>query len=95
MRIDPLAGEAASDLAVIEANAGHMERAIELWKGAFERAPARSSLGLNLARGLCVAGHGDQAHAVVARVLEFNPDSAAARGMLRQLDSGEAKCVAH
>jgi tetratricopeptide (TPR) repeat protein len=95
LRIDPLAGEAASDLAVIEANAGHMERAIELWKGAFERAPARTSLGLNLARGLCVAGHGDQAHAVVARVLEFNPDSAAARGMLRQLDSGEAKCVAH
>lgn len=95
LRIDPLAGEAASDLAVIEANAGHMERAIELWKGAFERAPARSSLGLNLARGLCVAGHGDQAHAMVARVLEFNPDSAAARGMLRQLDSGEAKCVAH
>src|SRR5271155_4151126 len=53
LRIDPLAGEAAADLAVIEANAGHLERAIELWKGAFERAPARSSLGLNLTRGLC------------------------------------------
>ena len=93
LRIDPLAGEAAADLAVIEANAGHLERAIELWKGAFERAPARSSLGLNLARGLCAAGQVDQARAVVVRVLEFNPDSAAARGMLRQLDPGEAKCV--
>jgi tetratricopeptide (TPR) repeat protein len=95
LRIDPLAGEAAADLAVIEANAGNLQRAIALWKPAFERAPARSTLGLNLARGLCVSGHGDQAHAVVVRVLEFNPDSAAARGMLRQLDSGEAKCVAH
>jgi tetratricopeptide (TPR) repeat protein len=95
LRLDPLSIDAASNLAVIEANAGHLDRAITLWKSAFERIPGRSGLGLNLARGLCVSGHADQSQATVERVLEFNPDLAAARSTLKQLQSGAAKCVAH
>ena len=44
--------------------------------------------------GLCLIGHGEQAQVAVARVLEFNPDSTAARGMLKQLESGAANCTA-
>ena len=95
LRIDPLAIDAASNFAVLEANAGHFDRAIALWKSAFERAPGRSSLGLNLVRAQCLSGHTDQAQATVQRVLEFNPDLSAGRAMLKQLQSGEAKCVAH
>ena len=93
MRIDPLSVDAAANLGVIEANAGHLDRAVELWKAAFERAPSRSSLGLNLTRGLCLTGHGDQARAALARVLEFNPDLAAGRSMLQELESGAARCI--
>jgi hypothetical protein len=94
LKIDSLSLDAASNLAVLEANAGHLERAIALWKAAFARAPGRSALGLNLARALCLSGHGDEAQAAVERVLEFNPDLGAGRSMLRQLRAGEAKCVA-
>jgi predicted CXXCH cytochrome family protein len=93
LRLDPLSVDAAANLGVIEANAGHLDRAVELWKAAFERAPGRSSLGLNLARGLCLTGHGDQAQATVSRVLEFNPDLAAARSVLKRLESGAARCI--
>jgi tetratricopeptide (TPR) repeat protein len=95
LRIDPLSIDAASNFAVIEANAGHLDRAIALWKSAFEHAPARSGVGLNLARALCLSGHGERSPAVVSRALEFNPDLAAGRSMLKQLQSGAAKCVAH
>ncbi|MGA2814440.1 MAG: multiheme c-type cytochrome [Candidatus Acidiferrum sp.] len=95
LRLDPLSIDAASNLAVMEANAGHLDRAITLWTSAFERIPGRSGLGLNLARGLCLSGHLEQSQAAVERVLAFNPDLAAGRNMLKQLQSGAAKCVAH
>ena len=95
LRIDPLLVDAAGNLGVMEANAGHFDKAIALWKPAFERAPERSSLGLNLARGLCLSGRADEVRATITRMLEFNPDSAAGRGMLKQLDGGEVKCVVH
>jgi len=59
---------------------------------AFERAPGRSSLGINLARALCLSGYGEEAKAAIGRVLKFNPDFSTARGMLKQLESGEVKC---
>jgi tetratricopeptide (TPR) repeat protein len=95
LRIDPLLVDAAANLGVMEANAGHFDKAIALWKPAFERAPERSSLGLNLARGLCLSGRADEVRATITRMLEFNPDSGAGRGMLKQLESGEVKCVVH
>jgi predicted CXXCH cytochrome family protein len=93
LRVDPLLVDAASNLAVLEANAGHLERAITLWRPAFERAPQRSGLGLNLARAYCVSGHAEESQATLVRVLEFNPDSSAGRSMLASLQSGQAKCT--
>jgi tetratricopeptide (TPR) repeat protein len=94
LRVKPLSLDAAANLAVIEANAGNVDRAIGLWKSAFERAPGRSALGLNMARALCLSGKADESKAAIARVLEFNPDMRTGREMLKQLESGEAKCVA-
>jgi tetratricopeptide (TPR) repeat protein len=94
LRVQPLALDAAANLGLIEANAGHLDRAAALWKSAFERAPGRSSLGINLARAWCLSGHGEQAKATIGRVLEFNPDFSTARGMLKQLENGEVTCDA-
>jgi predicted CXXCH cytochrome family protein len=95
LRLDPLSIDAASNFAVLEANAGHLDHAIALWKSAFERDPGRSSMGLNLARVYCLSGHPAESQAALSRVLEFNPDSHAGRAMLSQLQSGAAKCVPH
>ena len=92
LRVNPLSLDAASNLGLIEADAGNIERAAALWKPAFERAPGRSSLGINLARALCLRGHGEESKKAIERVLEFNPDLGTARGMLKQLESGEVKC---
>jgi tetratricopeptide (TPR) repeat protein len=92
LRIQPLFLDVEANLALIEANAGNLVRAAALWKSAFARAPGRSSLGINLARALCLTGHGEESKAAIARVLEFNPDLSAAREMLKQLESGEVSC---
>ena len=94
LRIKPLSLDAASNLALIEANAGNLGHAGALWKSAFERSPGRSSLGINLARVLCLTGHGEESKATIDRVLQFNPDSRTAREMLRQLQTKEVNCVA-
>lgn len=93
LRIQPLALDAAANLALLEANAGHLDRAAALWKSVFARVPGRSSWGIDLARALCLSGHGEEAKAAIGRVLEFNPDLSTARGMLQQLETGEVKCV--
>jgi tetratricopeptide (TPR) repeat protein len=95
LRVDSLSIDAAANLAVLEANAGHLDKAIALWKPAFERAPQRVTLGLNLARGFCLNGNADLAQATLVRVLEFSPDLGAGRSMLKQLQSGQARCVVH
>ncbi len=94
LRVAPLSLDAAANLALIEANAGNLDHAAALWKSAFERAPGKSTLGINLARALCLSGHGEEAKAAIGRVLEFNPDFSTARGMLKQLETGEVKCAA-
>jgi tetratricopeptide (TPR) repeat protein len=93
LRITPLALEAAANLALIEASAGNLDRAAALWKSTFARDPGRSTWGIDLARALCLSAHGVEAKAVLARVLEFNPDFSTARGMMRQLESGDVKCA--
>jgi len=92
LRVNPLALDAAANLALIEAQQGNFDRAIALWKSAFTRYPGRSNLGINLARAQCLSGHGDESRASIARVLQFNPDLTLAHDMLRQLQSGEVKC---
>jgi predicted CXXCH cytochrome family protein len=92
LRVKPLFLDAEANLALIEANAGNLNRAAALWRSAFARAPGRSSLGINLARAMCLSGHGEESQAAIARVLEFNPDLSTAREMLKQLESGEVSC---
>jgi predicted CXXCH cytochrome family protein len=92
LRANPLAVDAAANLALLEAQQGNFDRAIALWKAAFARYPGRSTLGIDLARAQCLGGHGDDSRASLARVLQFNPDLTLAHDMLRQLQSGEVKC---
>jgi Flp pilus assembly protein TadD len=92
LAIDATIVDAATNLGVIEAQAGDLPDAIKLWQNAFQRAPARSSIGLNLTRAYCVAGKFDEARTYVRRVLEFNPDLQSAKKLLRALNSTPASC---
>ncbi|MGA8273015.1 MAG: tetratricopeptide repeat protein, partial [Candidatus Sulfotelmatobacter sp.] len=93
LMIDPDLVDASTNLAVIEAKAGKLQNAIALWQKAFEHAPARSSIGLNLARAYCDEGKVDEARSAALRVLEFNPDLATARQLLKDLNQVPSKCV--
>jgi predicted CXXCH cytochrome family protein len=92
LRLEPDSNDAVTNLGVIEAQSGHLGEAMALWEEAFERAPERSAIGLNLARGFCVSAQFDKARASVARVLEFNPDSAEARQLQKQLNANPPAC---
>ena len=89
---DPNLLDAATNLGVIEAKSGHLGEAVHLWEGAFERAPGRSSVGMNIARAFCSAGQLDRARDVTMRVLQFNPDLGSAKKMLNGLNGTPAKC---
>jgi len=90
---DPDLLDAATNLGVLEANSGHLREAITLWEGAFERAPGRSSIGMNIARGFCSAGQLDRARIFTLRVLQFNPDLDSAKRLLNGLSATPAKCA--
>ena len=92
LTIDPDLVDASTNLAVIEARGGNLNGAIALWQKAFALAPARANIGLNLARAYCDEGKNAQARSVTQRVLDFNPDFASAKQMLRYLDEVPAKC---
>lgn len=95
LRLEPDSNDAVTNLGVIEAQSGHLGEAMALWDEAFERAPERSAIGLNLARGFCVSAQFDKARACVARVLEFNPDLAEARQLQKQLNANPPACGMH
>jgi predicted CXXCH cytochrome family protein len=84
--------DAATNLGVIQANSGHLREAVALWEGAFQRAPGRSSIGMNIARAFCGAGQVDQARDFTIRVLQFNPDLEPAKKLLNGLNATPAKC---
>lgn len=92
LALDPTLIDAAANLGVIEARSGHLQRAVELWQSAFERAPADSSIGMNLARTFCEAGKLDEARASVLRVLRFNPDLSSAKNLLQRLNANPPGC---
>ncbi|HZW78881.1 MAG TPA: tetratricopeptide repeat protein, partial [Candidatus Deferrimicrobiaceae bacterium] len=92
LAIDPDLVDATTNLGVIEARAGNFGDAISLWQRAFELAPARSGIGLNLARAYCDEGKVEEARKYTLQVLEFNPDQATARNMLKALSQVPAKC---
>ena len=84
--------EAATNLGVIEAKAGHLRRAVSLWQQVFKEAPWRSSVGLDIALGYCAANRYDEAKVYVKRVLEFNPDFAMGRSLLDRLSANPPDC---
>ncbi len=92
LALEPDLIDAAANLGVIEANQGRLREPLRLWQNAFERAPARSAIGMNVARVLCGAGEFERARSSVLRVLEFNPDMAAAKEMLQHLNRTPPVC---
>ncbi len=89
LKANPLNNEAATNLGMLEARAENLRRAVELWQGAFARAPYRSAIGTNLALAFCAAGQRDDARKYVDRVLEFNPDYSKAKSLLKKMDAGQ------
>lgn len=92
LQADPTLIDAAANLGVIEARAGHLDRAVTLWQDAFNRAPGRSAIGMNLAHVSCDAGQFDKARAYVARVLQFNPDLPSAKNFAKALAAAPPNC---
>jgi hypothetical protein len=84
--LDPTSIDAATNLGVIEAKSGHLRTAVALWPGAFDRAPGKSSIGMNLARAFCESGQWTDARSHVVRVLHFNPDLSEARKLFQHLN---------
>jgi Tetratricopeptide repeat/Cytochrome c554 and c-prime len=93
LQSDPAAIDAATNLGVLDATQGHPERAIPLWQNAFERAPGRSQIGMNLARLFCQSGQFKDARNSVLRVLRFNPDLGSAKMMLNALNADPPRCA--
>jgi tetratricopeptide (TPR) repeat protein len=93
LAVNPDLIDAAADLGVIEAESGHLREAVELWQGAFQRAPGRSSLGMNLVVAFCDARQFDEARTTTLRVLEFNPDMPAAKKALQTLNRTPPSCL--
>ena len=92
MKVDPLANDAATNLGILEARAGKLRRAVELWQGAFRRVPYRSAIGMNLALAFCAAGQKQEARRYVERVLEFNPDYVKGKQLLAHLGEDPVQC---
>ena len=91
-KLDPLANDAAVDLGVLEARAGNLRRAVELWQVVFNREPYRSAIGLNLAMAFCVADKKDVAREFLQRALEFNPDYLKGKQLLAHLGEEQGQC---
>ena len=92
LHFDPLANDAAANLGALEAQSGNLPRAVQLWRGAFERVPNRSAIGMDLAMVLCAAGRVEEARRYTQRVLDFNPDFTNAKRLLARLNSDPVKC---
>ncbi len=92
LQLDSLANDAAVNLGVLEAQSGHLQRAVQLWQSAFDRVPYRSAVGVDLAMAFCSTGQTDVARNYVLRVLDFNPDFTDAKRLLTHLNSHPEQC---
>jgi hypothetical protein len=92
LTLDPDLLVAAANLGVIDAKSGQLREALQLWEGDFRHAPGRSNVGMNLVITLCDTKQFDEARATALRVLEFNPDMAAAKDALRRLNRTPPDC---
>lgn len=91
--LDPDSIDIATNLGVLEARDRHVAKAVKLWQGAFERAPGRSRMGMNLVRAFCQTGQFDEARSYDLRVLEFNPDLGDAKTFLAHLNQIPPTCA--
>jgi hypothetical protein len=89
---DPNSIDAATNLGVIEAQNGNLPEAVKLLQSAFDRAPGRSSIGMDLARVLCFQGKLDGSRAAIDRVLEFNSDMSEAKKLMDGLHQPKPNC---
>jgi Tfp pilus assembly protein PilF len=89
---EPNSIDAATNLGVIEAQNGNLPEAVKLLQSAFERATARSSIGMDLARVFCFEGKLDEIRAAIDRVLEFNPDMNEAKKLMNALHQPQPNC---
>src|ERR1700730_14167423 len=92
LALDPTLIDAATNLGVIEAKSGHWAKAVRFWKDAFQRAPGRSGVGMNIVRAFCGVREFDEARSNTLRILEFNPDMGDAKELLRYLNHTPASC---
>jgi len=92
LKIDPTSVDAATDLGVLDASQGRLAEAVKLWQPAFERAPERSAIGMNLAYAFCGVSQFTEARNYVLRVLRFNPDLGAAKKLLHKLNGTPPHC---
>jgi tetratricopeptide (TPR) repeat protein len=92
LKLDPYSNAAATNLGVLEAHSGNLTGAVQLWQEAFRRSPHRSAIGMNLATAFCAAGQTKEARNYVLQVLDFNPDLAAAKRLLRSLNRDPPSC---
>ena len=83
----------ATNLGVIDAQSGNFLEAVKLLQPAFDRAPGRSSLGMDLARVFCMEGRTDEARASAVRVLEFNPDMRKAKQLILEVGRSRSPCL--
>lgn len=85
--------DAATNLGVLEAKQGRSGVAIKLWQAAFERAPGKSEIGMNLSRVFCATEQFEAARSAVLRVLRFNPDLGPAKKLLAELNANPPRCA--
>ena len=83
---------AAANLAVIDAGMGRSSEAVGLLTQVVAEDSSQTAAGLNLAFLECRMGRKKDAAAVVRRMLEFHPDSTAARRMLETGSYGGQVC---
>lgn len=92
LKLRPRSNTAATNLGILEARAGEVRGAVQLWQGAFARVPYRSEIGMDLAMVFCSDGQKDVARRYLERVLEFNPDYGKARELLGHLKENSGQC---
>jgi tetratricopeptide (TPR) repeat protein len=95
LEADPDSSLAAGDLALLKAEKHEYVEASGLWKQVFDHDPSQLGAGMNLAIVECGMGEQGAALATLERILEFSPDDAKAKAMVREICEGKQKCGAH
>lgn len=85
LQADPQRTVALVNLGGIYATQGKIEEAIKLWQDALERNAGLTEAAINLAQGYRSLGKVQQARAVLQGALRFDPDSGAARRLLKEI----------